>query len=90
MVLRPALGHVGQHVVELGLREPGIGADALVLQLDVEIARFEAAGELLGPFDRLVYLAVVEQLRNDAGDAADEPMMPLPYFCSMLKVVRGL
>ena len=64
------LGHVGQHVVELGLREPGIGADALVLQLDVEIARFEAAGELLGPFDRLVYLAVVEQLRNDAGDAS--------------------
>ena len=57
-------------MVELGLREPGVGADALVLQLDVAVAFIEAAGELLGPFDRLVYLAVVEQLRNDAGDAS--------------------
>ena len=62
-------GHVGEHVVELGLREPGVGADALVLELDVEVARLEAAGELVGPRHGVVELAVVEQLRDDAGDA---------------------
>ena len=62
-------GHVREHVVELGLRVAGVRADALVLQLDVEVARLEAACELLGPLDRVVELAVVEQLRDDARDA---------------------
>ena len=56
-------------MVQLGLGEAGVGADALVLQLDVEVAFIEAAGELTGPFHGVVKAALVEQLRDDAGDA---------------------
>ena len=58
--------------------KPGVGADALVLQLDVEVARLEAAGELLGPFDRR---RRTWRLSSSFGMMpamqADEPMMPL-------------
>ena len=55
--------------VELLLGVARVGHHALVLQLDVEVARLEAAGELLGPGHRVVVLHVVEQARHDAGDA---------------------
>ena len=48
------LRHAGELVVQLGLGEAGVGADALVLQLDVEVALIEAAGELTGPFHGVV------------------------------------
>ena len=56
-------------MVQLGLGEAGVGADALVLQLDVEVALVEAAGELTGPFHGVVEATLVKQLRDDAGDA---------------------
>ena len=55
--------------VELLLGVACIGHYALVLQLDVEIAWLEAAGELFGPSDGVVVLHVVEKARDDAGDA---------------------
>ena len=63
------LGNVGEHMVELGLREPGVGANALVLQFDVEVARLEAAGKTLSPLDSVIELAIVQELWNDACDA---------------------
>ena len=56
-------------MIQLRLRKPAVGADALVLQLDIEIARFEAARELVCPLHRLIELTIVKQLRNDARDA---------------------
>ena len=56
-------------MIQLRLRKPAVSADALVLQLDIEIARFEAARELVCPLHRLIELAIVKQFRNDARDA---------------------
>ena len=61
--------HLGELVVQLGLGQAAVGANALVLQLDVEVALVEAAREALGPCHRVVELAVVEELRDDARDA---------------------
>ena len=61
--------NLGKLVIQLRLRKAAIGADALVLQLDVKVARFEAAGELVCPLHRFIELAVIQQLRDDARDA---------------------
>ena len=57
-------------LVELTLRLARIGGDALVLQLDVEIARFIERGELLRPFDGLIDLARIHAARDDTRDTS--------------------
>ena len=63
------VSNLGKLVIQLGLRKPTVGADALVLQFDIEIARFETARELVCPLHRLIELTVIQQFRNDARDA---------------------
>ena len=55
--------------VELVLRHAGVGAHALVLQLDIEVAGRKDGAKGLGPLHRLSVIAPVDALRNDAGDA---------------------
>ena len=55
--------------VELVLRHAGVGAHALILQLDVEIAGRKDRAERLGPLHCLSVVSPVDALRNDAGDA---------------------
>ena len=71
------LRDVSQHMVQLGLGVARVRAQTLVLQLDVEVAGVETAGEFARPFDGIVELPVIEQLGDDACDArrrADDAM----------------
>ena len=55
--------------VELVLRHAGVGAHALILQLDIEIPGRKDRAERLGPLHCLSVVAPIDALRNDAGDA---------------------
>ena len=61
--------NLGKLMIQLCLRKTAISADALVLKLDIEITRLEAAGELVGPLNRLIELPVIQQFRDDTRDA---------------------
>ena len=66
--------------VQFVLGQTAVGLDALILQLDVEVALVEAIGQLARPLACLVELTVVEQLGHDAGKAggaADDAMAVL-------------
>ena len=63
--------------VELRLAHAVVRDDALLLQLDVEVARREDAGVRLGPLAGLFRLSVLDGLGQDAAHArrrADEPL----------------
>ena len=63
--------------VQVVLRDAAIGCKALVLKLDVEIARLESGCEFLGPLHRFVETAVVQKLGDktrDTGARADDAL----------------
>ena len=69
------LRHLVQLTVQLYLRHAAVRGDALVLHLNVEVARSKAAGEFLRPLHGIFELAVVQQARDDTRHArrcADE------------------
>ena len=74
------LGDLRELMVELRLRHAAVGAQALVLQLDVEVALVEAGSELPRPRDGVVELAVVQKLRDDARDAGGRPDDAVPVL----------
>ena len=54
--------------VQVVLRDAAIGCEALILKLNVEVARLEGGREFLGPLHRFIETAVVQKLGDKAGD----------------------
>ena len=63
------VGDLGQLDVHIVLGHAAVGRDALVLQLDVEVAGLEKIGELAGPCACAIEIACVDAARDNAGDA---------------------
>ena len=71
------LGDLDEGTGKLLVGDAGVGRDAVLLDLDVEIARLERVAEGLSPLDGGRHLTAVDALGDDAGDtrgAGDEAL----------------
>ena len=63
------LGDVDERAVHLLIGQAVVGGDAVFLDLDIKVARFEGITEGLGPLDGALHVTAVDVFGNDARDA---------------------
>ena len=63
------LGDVDERAVHLLIGQAVVGGDAVFLDLDIKVARFEGITEGLGPLDGALHVTAVDVLGDDARDA---------------------